>query len=277
MKLRLIQWNVRLGGDCSTKVAAIKRYLDTSDAHMNVVVLQEVIPDHEPAYRALFQAGNSGCSLSLRAPSPLEGKNRALGVMIGVDGGSIETVSLVDRAPYPDRTLVVQVKFEGSVYRFIGAHSLTGVGYKRAKSDQFLAIAEYLNDAQTGRLPTLMALDANEPEVDAAELADSQFFNNGDKGRGASTLIGPLATHGLQDVLRTMMAQVPNKADQIRADANSHALVTSYRTRSRECRYDQVWASDEWQVVEVDYAYHEGLAAGSDHAMVVVDLAVEST
>ncbi|HIA03955.1 MAG TPA: hypothetical protein EYN66_18985 [Myxococcales bacterium] len=86
-------------------------------------------------------------------------------MMIGVDSGSIESLTMVDRAPYPDRTLVAQVRFSGSVYRILGAHSLTGVDYKRAKSDQFLAIAEYLDTASNGGTPSLIALDANEPEV----------------------------------------------------------------------------------------------------------------
>jgi hypothetical protein len=37
-------------------------------------------------------------------------------------------------------------------------------------------------------------------------------------------------------------------------------------------RYDSVWVSRHWVVRHVEHLYDEGIAAGSDHAPVMVDL-----
>ena len=67
----------------------------------------------------------------------------------------------------------------------LGAHSLTGVDYKRAKADQFRALTRHVVGLHRSSGEAVFVLDAYEPVVDAWEHADSESVANYDKGCGA--------------------------------------------------------------------------------------------
>jgi hypothetical protein len=52
--------------------------------------------------------------------------------------------------------------------------------------------------------------------------------------------------------------------------AVSHRTGTTRNAR----RYDAIWATDDFVVVDVRYHYEDAVQAGSDHALVLADLDV---
>ena len=63
----------------------------------------------------------------------------------------------------------------------------------------------------------------------------------------------------------------------------SGPLAITHRTGKRknspgtDRRFDSVWVSHHWVVQHVEHLYEKGIAAGSDHAPVVVDLKLDSS
>ncbi|MEZ4444924.1 MAG: hypothetical protein R3B72_37965 [Polyangiaceae bacterium] len=192
--------------------------------------------------------------------------------MVGVVGAELERSSVLTNAPYPDRTLAAWFRLQDRHIHILAAHALTGVDYGRTKGDQFRALLTRLCAEELSHAPRLFALDANEPFVDAWDPAASEFAKR--RGKGAALLFGADAPHGLSDALRVWLDARPNVAAELRKARPDGPLVVSHRTRTRDCRYDQCWISDDWHVEDVDYRYGAAVEAGSDHALVVVDLAL---
>jgi endonuclease/exonuclease/phosphatase family metal-dependent hydrolase len=274
MRFRLIQWNVSWAGRAEPKVALLRELVADLSSELVVVILEEVKPGHRAAFEEAFGGGAVAYSLDLRVPDEFDGGNRKLGVMIGVTAGQLEDVRLVEEAPYPDRTLAAVVRVGDTRVHLLGAHGLTGVDYKRAKPDQLRALCRHVT-----RLPrseaSVFALDANEPDVDAWDFARTRFNPNKDKGRGPAMLLGPEAPHGHRDALRDHLARHPEEAHRMREARPEGPLAASYYTRTKTCRYDHCWVNDHVEVRSVRYLYQRAVEAGSDHALVLANLAVD--
>jgi endonuclease/exonuclease/phosphatase family metal-dependent hydrolase len=260
MKLRFVNWNVALFRQAPPKAALLQAVMAEVDVPV-IVCLQEVQPKAREFYAALFDA--HAYSLVHRKPQPLDGRNRQLGVLVGVRSADLRRSGVVAHAPYPDRSLWADVSIGEYRIHVLAAHALTGADYRRAKADQFLALARHLAGREGHRL---LGIDANEPKVDALDAGQIEFFVNKDGGRGARTLLGKGAPHGMQCALRLSLPPETTVSDPI---------ATSYCTRSHSRRYDHCLVSNEWQVAAVEYRYQAAMEAGSDHAIVVVDLVVD--
>lgn len=260
MRIRALSWNVCYQRAAGPKVDMLRKAIADVAPAPCIVVLQEVVPSAREAFATALEA--TAYSLDYRAPGPFDRKNRRLGVLVGVTGGVIESAGVVARAPYPDRTLWAKVGVPGTSVYVLGAHALTGVDYKCAKADQFLALAEHLDSDELKSCPRILALDANEPKVDSLDPTKVEFFAT--NGPGAARLLGAEATHGLEDALRRWWPKdhpVPSTGP----------LATSHVTGSNR-RYDQCFVSEQWQVEGCEYRYQDAVEAGSDHALLVVDL-----
>ena len=66
--------------------------------------------------------------------------------------------------------------------------------------------------------------------------------------------------------------------NRLRASNPYGPLAITHRTGRRKNspgtgrRFDSIWISRHWVVRDVKHLYEEGIAAGSDHAPVMVDL-----
>jgi hypothetical protein len=93
---------------------------------------------------------------------------------------------------------------------------------------------------------------------------------------GDDLLFGPGKIHPLQDGLRRWLADHPAEA-AVLAESPAGPLAITYRTRKNspgtDRRYDSIWLTAHWTVQQIGHLYDEGIAAGSDHAIVVTDLA----
>ena len=68
------------------------------------------------------------------------------------------------------------------------------------------------------------------------------------------------------------MARVDLSIDSIERPEGPLAVTHLPGAKNIPCRYDQVWMSPEWLVASVRHLTEASFEAGSDHALVVVEL-----
>ena len=159
-------------------------------------------------------------------------------------------------------------------------HAPPGVSWGIVKPRLAVAFAFWLS-RHNGAL--LFGADANTPRIDACDFANTRtHWHTGNKRLngepGDDLLFGANKGHGLDDALRRWLALHPEEMDRVRASRPSGPLAITHRTGKRknspgtERRFDSVWVSRHWVVRRIEHLYEEGIAAGSDHAPVMVDL-----
>ena len=84
-----------------------------------------------------LQPDDAKYSLDCRQPGNHEGKNRRFGVATYIFGGCALDTALLDRSVFPERTLFTRVKYDSAIIDILNFHSLTGVGYRKAKASNF--------------------------------------------------------------------------------------------------------------------------------------------
>jgi endonuclease/exonuclease/phosphatase family metal-dependent hydrolase len=89
---------------------------------------------------------------------------------------------------------------------------------------------------------------------------------------------GPGKTHSLDDALRCWLTEHPDDAAALAVNGPQGPLDITYRTGRRGetpgigGRFDSIWVSHHWRVRHIEHLYDNGIAAGSDHALVVADI-----
>ena len=278
--LKVVSWNISYMGDIYDKLIILKALISESkDSHPIIFALQEVTPKAYEVIVAENIFDNDAYSLNFREPGKFEGANRGLGCLIFVAGGlEIIDSSLIERMPFPERALSVKIKMNRDIFEVMCFHSLTGVGYKRAKSAQFASLADYLHLKRND--PLILCGDLNEPRIDHYDLDKLEFFDQqGDKGEKASYILRPEGVHNLQDSYRVMISQNKDEWAKIKDEQaqceniESKPLAVSHiLPRGIKKRYDYIMVSPHWEVIEAEYRYDDGIQYGSDHAIVVSDL-----
>ena len=129
------------------------------------------------------------------------------------------------------------------------------------KAVQFRSFAEGMRDYK----PDIVSLDANEPKVDHYDSEHMEFFDQGDKGKGAGLFFNEIKKQDLKD------SYVENYNSNVYVQGEP--LTTSHIINgSQHRRYDFVFVKNDMKVMSVDYLYDEAVAASSDHAMIVVEV-----
>jgi len=256
MKIRIVQWNIRINCD----VDAISERIRTAKKNSSIVHLQEV---SESAFEILCKKLDpDGCAFSLihRPPGRNEGKNRKMGVATLTFGSEIVDEFLIERSIFPERALVTEIEIDNAKVRTLNFHSLTGVDYKKAKSSNFASIADFLESDDLD----FMCCDANEPKVDSMLETEVEFFDNRDKGRCAAMIFGSNSRHALLDSYKTHLQAVG-------AEVKASPLATSYLAAGQPRRYDHIFHAPRWKVIAMSYDYDSAIKASSDHAIVIAD------
>jgi hypothetical protein len=182
--------------------------------------------------------------------------------------------------PLPERTLLAEITVEGLGLTAVSYHAPPGVSWGIDKPRQAVALARWLS-AQQG--PVLLGADANTPLIDAADFAATRTHwhtglrrLNGEPGD--DLLFGPGKIHPLDDGLRRWLADHPAEAAAL-SGRPAGPLAVSHRTGKRRNgfpgtgrRFDSIWITRHWTVLHISHLYDEGIAAGSDHAVIVADL-----
>jgi len=200
--------------------------------------------------------------LEIRSPGKFDGKARRLGVMfIFSKDITVTTYGVCERTLLPERTLWADFEIDQRSYKVVAYHSVTGCDYKKAKSLNFNAFSEWIDE----NAPDIVMMDANEPESDHYEISKMKFFDN--KGNGAEMLFNTLDQMNYKDCLSSVYDI--NNYIEGQPLAVSHIIKGCRKPK----RYDFIFVNaDVFAPVETEYMYDKAVEATADHAIVVSDV-----
>lgn len=257
--MRFIDWNISYAGDTERKIDFLRTHLRDEMC----IMLQEVKPHaYEYIKTALAEEFNMFYSLDYRKPSKFDSDARKLGVLVLVSK-EIEVVEsgVIERSPFPDRTMYITINKENKRVKILALHSLTGCGYYRSKSVQYDSFAEFIDTYR----PDIIGIDANEPQVDHYDMKQMQFFDN-----------GPRAKHFFNE-----MADIGLTDSYVRANGREPyiegvPLAKSHNIRRKGAvRYDFLFVRDSYEIKSLVYNYDDAVASGSDHAIIVGEVTIQ--
>lgn len=256
--MRIIDWNISYAGDIERKID----YLQTLLSEDSCVMLQEVKPHaYEYIKSTLGDRYAMFYSLEYRKPSKFDSDARRLGVLVLVSKCfKFVEAGVIERSPFPDRTMYVTLQIDERSVKLLSLHSLTGCGYYRSKSVQYDSFTEFIDAYR----PDIIGIDANEPQVDHYDVRQMQFFDN---GPGTKHFFDELVNIGLTDAFV--------RCNGTEGYECGHPLIKSHNIRRKGAvRYDFLFVRDTYSVTALKYNYDEAIAAGSDYAIIVGEVAV---
>jgi exonuclease III len=267
--VRVVSWNIAFRGSKPAKrQGGLLRELAP-----DLMLLQELNPSSSAV---LADAAGADWMVSAINDTPV----RRRGVAIAGHGPRPGRSWLLDGIRLPERVLFIETQTEGTPFIAVSYHAPPGVSWGIVKPQQAVAFSSWLS-TQNG--PLLFGADANTPLIDARDFAETRTHWYTGRRRlkgepGDDRLFGPAKVHDLDDALRHWLALHPDEMDGLRAAKPSGPLAITHRTGRRknspgtDRRFDSVWVSRHWVVRHIEHLYQEGIAAGSDHAPVMVDL-----
>jgi hypothetical protein len=281
MRVRVASWNVAYRVRAAQTQGA---WLASLRPCPSLVLLQEVNPHSIEVLCAAAGLTWSRLAVDLRAPEAGDRPVRRRGVAIAGRSPEPSEVMILPDLPLPERTLMCRLPLVGTDAFVASYHAPPGVSWREKKPQQAVGFARWLATIQG---PVLFGADANTPVVDAIDFAMSRtHWHTGSRklhgAPGDDVLVGPAKLHNLDDALRRWLSDHPKAAAEIFRARPTGPLRTSYTSGKRRMspgypqRFDSIWVSRHFRVIDVDYPYESCLAAGSDHAAVIVDLELSS-
>lgn len=269
MQISVLDWNVKGHPDptmSSAKLGLIEA------RNPDLLLLQELTPR---AFRTLEDEGWSGVHALQLLPKGNRGRAKDKEVRFScavLTRGEwrIAGVETNLRAPSPERWLAARLEREGFTVDAGSFACPPGVDWGEMKTEQGRQIAEWMVRRDGA---TIAGIDRNGPKF---EWADGTF----DLWPPDSThLLGHEPAHRLSDVLLALFQREPERLEDARAERPEGPLEVSYIRKFRgeartRCRYDVIYASEDFDVASVEYLYDEADDAGSDHAAVFATLQI---
>lgn len=274
--MRIISWNIAFR---SSKTARQQGGL-LRELAPDLVLLQELNPASSAVLADAAGVDWIVRAIDLRIPELDDSPVRRRGVAIAGHGLPLCRSWLLDGIRLPERVLLIETQAAGAPFAAASYHAPPGVNWGMVKPRQAVAFASWLS-TQNG--PVVFGADANTPLIDAFDFGDTRtHWHTGDRRLngepGDDLLFGPRKAHDLDDALRRWLVRHPDEMGGLLANHPSGPLAITHRIGRRKSspgtgrRFDSVWVSCHWVVRHIDHLYDEGIAAGSDHALVVVDL-----
>jgi hypothetical protein len=291
VRLRVVSWNLdsRPTGQLDAKVALLR------DVAPDLALLQEVrrpvyktLLPHALAHERMFEQTRlfSWGALSTDLSNP-PGSDRRLGcAVLGVAGTALLSARLLPAEAFPvpgadtvgfvHRTVVTRVAVpRGRTLTACSFHARPAVSRETdsLRPAFHSGIADWLA-AQAGTV--VFGMDAGAPEVDHPDPERSVFAWPAPPqgGPGEDRLLGAAPVHRLGDALRRFLEDSPGLRAKVKVERPQGPLAISHCAAGRSVRYDHLWATPDLGVTRVEYLYEKAVAAGSDHALVVVDFEV---
>lgn len=260
--MRIINWNLSWSNAIANKAYYLRSLIEGKSF---VVILQEVkLFCYESLKNYLGDIANIEYSLHYRVPGKFDTDSRKLGVAVLVSKNlQITNVQVLSRALMPDRTLLVDIEYNGTPLRILGLHSITGCHYLKAKEIQYYSFAEAVDEYK----PDVIGIDANEPQYDHYEISKMKFFDNYNNGNGCKTFFETIQSNGIVDSFV--------KDYNIEEFVDGEYLKTSHiiKRGNKKVRYDFLFVNNT-RITNYHcmYDYDNAIRAGSDHAAVIVDV-----
>lgn len=251
--MRVVFWNL----DGRARPKGQPTFVKGAAADLGIFV--EVTSHHFDAIRKSGAFDWGVFSLDKRPPGPEEGRVRRLGCAIfgGAHNQPVDSF-LLDDLPFPERSLVVRTE----TFSAVAFHAPPGANHGRKKTDSMMGLAQWLRD-RSG--PILLGMDANAPKTDRWDPAENEWWR-----KREPALLGCSPEHHLRDVFRTMLRRESPE------NPPDNPLALSYRRgrgdKRTDCRYDFIYATEEFEPATVWYPYAESVRAGSDHSAVIADV-----
>ncbi len=174
---------------------------------------------------------------------------------------------VLKKAPLPRRTLIVEATSpKGPILKVCSFHVPDWSGWGEAKPETQRRITRWLG--KHGK-QVLVGMDVNGPEIDYphTDPVHSKFYFAEEWD-----LLAPNRAHNLRDTLRVLLMGKPDAMAAIKRARPNGPLKISFKQGAKEYRYDHIYATPDFDVLDVDYQYGAATAAGSDHALVVAQL-----
>lgn len=237
-----------------------------ADQHPDILLLQDVGPS---AVRAVMDSHLwSHVADTWSFPLSSQAITRRGGCLIA----ATDTWVLTPALPTPDvllssRTLAVTATRGGAILTLLSCYAPTNTGPgRKGRPGYFGALAAWLS---TVPAPVVLGMDANGPCVDHPGIEQSRWWTEEEAlvlGAGVRT----------SDVLRLWYADHPAELKRRVRYYPNGPLADSYHRGRRgkylRCRYDSIRVSPGISVTDIRYLYKEAVQAGSDHALVVVEI-----
>ncbi|MFL5659583.1 MAG: endonuclease/exonuclease/phosphatase family protein [Ktedonobacteraceae bacterium] len=264
MNIRYVSWNIHGKNQITPMVNLLHRI------NGDLIALQEVTVS---AYRTLVESklfAWSTFSLDLRPRQVNEGPGRRLGcALLGQASFHYKSSSLLEDAPFPERTLIAEVETLTGPLTLCSFHTPPGATWKKKKPQALLALAQWLAHHQTR---VIVGMDANAPKSDHLDIEQNEWW-----WKEEPLMLGARPLHTLRDALRVWLTMHPLEAARLLADSPQGPLAVSYnrgwgKRAFIPCRYDFIYLTPDFSVSEVRYLYAEAIQVGSDHALVMADL-----
>jgi endonuclease/exonuclease/phosphatase family metal-dependent hydrolase len=277
--VRIVSWNTQLHRAWDRTDAAA-RWALLAELQPDVVLLQEV---NRYRFRQL-EASDLFDWAVLSTDFAPPASDRRFGVAIA--GRSTTQLVRAYRFPddafqipdaeqsgFPYRTCVANIRSADGTALTLGSFHTRPAGGAR-KPSFTVDVARWV-DAQSG--PLVFGIDANTPDVDHPDFARTEFCWPTGKSRygGEEALLGP-ACRGRFDVFRRYLEEHQDQLAAIVAARPNGPLAVSHVLKGGgQRRYDHLWATDQFRVLNAEYRFDETTrSAGSDHALVIADLKI---
>ena len=263
LKLRIIDWNLQKRKD----VASQMDFMD--GLGWDILLLQEVLPQRIPLIENHPGVGSIDSALQHR-PDRAVGHLRSGSAIVVREGLELIVSSPMVNVPSPERTMVSIVRVEDHLIAVASLAAPPGVSWGQKKAVQ---VNRYSDLWASRTLPLVVGIDRNTPRVDHPELEQCDWFWDAEE-----RLYGPDPKHDLEDVLRVYLGEHPDEMGAIRNERPTGPLATSHlRGHKTPARYDAIYVSSEFEVVEVEYHWEDALEAGSDHGLVWTRLKLDDS
>lgn len=269
-QVRVANWNLRYSAAAHTRRRIA--FLQTLD--WDILALQEV---SEKAWAEFKQSGlfESGCFTLEEFGLLPQGFRKHGAAVVARHGLTLQEPRLIPGLPKPERALAVQVEGLAMPLEVISWHAPNAAGEGAPiKMQAYRAVSSWLTGKETA---TVLCFDSNSWNLSVALSWDGPTdttHSHYDEGMFFSTR----AHHHLKDTLATYFANNPEAyqaAVQLRPEG---PLAVSYVRGSRKNptpdQFDFIFASPDIEVLQCTYDYEGGIAAGSDHGIVIADLSV---
>lgn len=265
-QVRIANWNLRYSAVAHTRRRIA--YLQTLD--WDILTLQEV---SQKAWGEFEKSGlfKSGYYTLEEFDLEPQGYRKHGVAILARHGLTLSKPHLIPNLPKPERALSVQVDGLATPLEVISWHAPNAAGEgSETKMQAYRAVSSWLTGKETAKV---LGFDGNSWNT-TVKLKRDTPSNTADPYYEEGLFFSSGAPHQLMDALVTFYRNNPEAHQAVVQQRPEGPLAVSYIRGSQKDRFDYIFASPDFEVIQCEYDYEGGIGAGSDHGIVIADLSV---